>query len=58
MNARRQLLLVLLIPLFGVFFVGLTLGPIEMVVWLVLFAAWVVAFKTWAKRSAKVTSST
>jgi uncharacterized membrane protein YjjP (DUF1212 family) len=41
---RRYWLLVLLIPLFGVFFLGLSFGPVELAFWLVLAVTWLVAF--------------
>jgi uncharacterized protein YqgC (DUF456 family) len=44
MSDTRYWLLVLLIPLFGVWLVGLQMGPVEVMVWLVLAAAWLVAF--------------
>lgn len=44
MSTARYLLLVGLIPLFGVFMLGFTIGPVELGIWLVLFAAWVFAF--------------
>lgn len=49
MNGRRSLLLVLLIPLFGVFLVGATIGAVELGLWLALFVAWLVAFFSWGR---------
>ena len=49
MTARRKLLLVLLIPLFGVFLLGPVFGTVEMFIWLAFAAAWLTAFLTWAK---------
>jgi uncharacterized membrane protein YoaK (UPF0700 family) len=50
---RRYWLLVLLIPLFGVFFVG-GFGPQELALWLVLAVTWLVAFVWDDRLDAKV----
>jgi hypothetical protein len=44
MSDTRYWLLVLLIPLFGVWLIGLQMGSIEVLTWLVLAVVWVVAF--------------
>jgi membrane protein implicated in regulation of membrane protease activity len=44
MSNTRYWLLVLLVPLFGVWLIGLQMGPVEVLTWLGLAAAWVVAF--------------
>ena len=54
MNPRRKALLVALAPLLLLpFIVGAVLGPRigqpEMLVWLVLLAAWLTAFLTWGR---------
>lgn len=51
MTSRRRLLLWLLIPLFGLLFVGL-IGSVELLIWLGLTVAWLVAFFTWGKHDA------
>jgi hypothetical protein len=53
-SSTRYWLLVLLIPLFGVFLVGFTIGLVELALWVVLAVVWLVAFvrhervKPWA----------
>ncbi len=49
MNRRRHTLLWLLILLVGLPLVAGDLGTVEVGIWLLLLAAWVVAFFTWAK---------
>lgn len=52
MTPRRKGLLVLLVLLIGVPLSGVAvIGPVELVLWLVLLAAWVVAFVVWGGKT-------
>jgi len=44
MSNTRYWLLVLLIPLLGVWLLGVSMGMVEWLVWLALAVAWVVAY--------------
>lgn len=46
---RRSWLWLALIPLVGVLFLGLGIGPVELAVWVLLMVAWLLAYFTWAK---------
>lgn len=47
MSSRRRMMLIALIPLFGVLFLG-QVGTVELTIWLALVAVWIGLFFTWA----------
>lgn len=49
MTDRRKILLALLLVWFALLFLG-DFGIVEVTLWLVLLAVWIVAFFTWGRR--------